>query len=182
MLGQEGYVEIQVMYRQGVSIKAISRELGLSRNTVRKYLRATEVPGYAQRVRRPSKLDAYKDYLHERIEAAHPDWIPASVLFDEITALGYDGCSSSVRSYVQTLKPQARPDPVVRFETDPGQQAQVDWGSFKLGDQLAVMPLIGHLMRHDQMMFGIHSRLDVIAHHAGTTATGGHRACIRICQ
>ena len=31
MLGQEGYVEIQVMYRQGVSIKAISRELEFNR-------------------------------------------------------------------------------------------------------------------------------------------------------
>ena len=40
MLGQEGFMEIQVMHRQGMSIKAIGRELGVSRNTVRKYLRS----------------------------------------------------------------------------------------------------------------------------------------------
>ena len=44
MLGQEGYVEIHVMFRQGMSIKAIGRELGISRTTVRKYLRAAQVP------------------------------------------------------------------------------------------------------------------------------------------
>ena len=41
MLGQEGYLEIHVMHRQGMSIKAISREFRVSRNTVR---RATETP------------------------------------------------------------------------------------------------------------------------------------------
>ena len=40
MLGQDGFVDIQVLHRQGVSIKGIARELGVSRNTVRKYLRA----------------------------------------------------------------------------------------------------------------------------------------------
>lgn len=44
MLGQEDYVEIHVMHRQGMSIKAIGHELGLSRNTVRKYRRAAQVP------------------------------------------------------------------------------------------------------------------------------------------
>lgn len=86
MLGQEGYVDIYVMHRQGMSIKAISRELGLSRNTVRKYLRAAQVPEAAQRKAKPTKLDGYRAYLKSRVEAAHPDWIPITVLFDE-TAL-----------------------------------------------------------------------------------------------
>ena len=49
MLGQESYVDIHVMHRQGMKIKAISRELGISRNTVRKYLRAAQVPAAASR-------------------------------------------------------------------------------------------------------------------------------------
>lgn len=128
-------MEIQVMYRQGMSIKAIGRELGVSRNTVRKYLRSDEPPQYGPRERRPTKLDPYKSYIRERVAAAHPDWIPASVLFKEICGLGYDGCVRSVSGFISTLKPQPRPDPVVRFETEPGQQAQVDWGAFKLGGQ-----------------------------------------------
>ena len=91
MLGQEGYVEIHVMHRHGMSIKAIGRELGLSRNTVRKYLRAAQVPRSVSRSAKPTKLDDYRAYLNDRVAAAHPDWIPSTVLFDEIVALGYSG-------------------------------------------------------------------------------------------
>jgi transposase len=135
MLGQEGYVEIHVMHRQGMSIRAIGRELGVSRNTVRKYLRAAQVPDAQARSAKPAKLDGYRGYLRARADAAHPDWIPATVLFDEIAALGYTGCLTSVRAYLRTFKPQPKDDPVVRFETPSGQQMQVDWGSFKLGGQ-----------------------------------------------
>ena len=135
MLGQEGYVEIHVMHRQGVSIKAIGRELGISRNTVRKYLRSETVLSTQARPTKPTKLDDYRGYLKARVAAARPDWIPATVLFDEIVALGYSGCLTSVRGYLRTLKPQFKDDPVVRFETPPGHQMQVDWGSFKLSGQ-----------------------------------------------
>ena len=73
MLGKEGYVDIQVLYRQGMSIKGIVRELGVSRNTVRKYLRAEGVPVFQACNTRASKLDAFKAYLLSRVAAAHPD-------------------------------------------------------------------------------------------------------------
>ncbi len=135
MLGQEGFVEIQVRHRQGMSIKAISRELGVSRNTVRKYLRAEDVPKAQKRQAKPTKLDDYYAYLKSRVAAAHPDWIPATVLFDEIKALGYTGGVRTVRNYLATLRPVRRDDPLVRFETTPGEQMQVDWGAFKLGNE-----------------------------------------------
>lgn len=132
MLGQEGYVEIHVMHRQGMSIRAIGRELGVSRNTVRKYLRAAQVPAASARSAKPTLLDDYRVYLNARVEAAKPDWIPATVLFDEIAALGFQGSVRTVRSYLALLKPKAKEDPVVRFETAPGRQMQVDWGVFRL--------------------------------------------------
>lgn len=135
MLGQEGYVEIHVLHRQGMSIKAICRELGISRTTVRKYLRADQVPIAKRRAPKRTKLDAYRDYLKARVAAARPDWIPATVLFEEIVALGYRGGQTMVRSYLRSLKPTPKADPVVRFETPPGRQMQVDWGAFKLNGQ-----------------------------------------------
>ena len=135
MIGQEGYVEIHVMHRQGMSIRAISRELGVSRNTVRRYLRSRTVPQPQARSAKPTKLDGYRGYLKSRVEAAHPDWIPATVLFAEIAALGYSGCVRLVSGYVATLKPKCKEDPLVRFETAPGQQMQVDWGAFRLNGQ-----------------------------------------------
>ncbi len=135
MLGQEGYVEIHVMHRQGKSIKAIARELGISRNTVRRYLRTETFLVARARSPKPTKLDGYRDYLLSRVEAARPDWIPATVLFAEIVALGYSGSVRTVRAYLSTLKPKAKADPVVRFETPPGRQMQADWGAFKLNGQ-----------------------------------------------
>ena len=76
MLTQEQAVEIKVLERQGRSIRQIMRETGLSRNTVRKYLRGAKVQ-YGPRTARPCKLDPFKPYLLERIEQARPDWIPA---------------------------------------------------------------------------------------------------------
>lgn len=135
MLTREEFVEINVLRRQGKSIKAISRELNVSRNTVRKYLRSESPPSASTRSKKPTKLDGYRDYLRSRIDSAKPDWIPATVLFREIQQLGYTGGETTLRNYLRTLKPQAKPDPVVRFETPPGQQMQVDWGSFRLNKQ-----------------------------------------------
>ena len=133
MLGTEGFVDIQVLKRQGKSIKGIARELGISRNTVRSYLRVDTAPVFKPRPSRASKLDPFKDYLQRRVAAAHPDWIPATVLFDEIKTSGFTGGITILRDYMASLKPKSRPDPLVRFETPPGQQMQVDWGAFRLG-------------------------------------------------
>ena len=133
MLGVEGFVDIQVLHRQGMGIRSIARELGISKNTVRKYLRTEYVPEFQVCQSRPSKLDSFKDYLQRRVAAAHPDWIPATVLLDEIKARGYTGGITILRDFIVILKPRRRPDPLVRFETPPGYQMQVDWGAFRLG-------------------------------------------------
>jgi transposase len=112
MLVTEEAVEIRVLKRQGKSIREIARMLELSRNTVRRYLRSEGVPHY-QREARPGKLDSYKEYLAERVKAAAPDWIPATVLLRELKALGYAGGYSILKEYLATLRPAAKPDPLV---------------------------------------------------------------------
>ena len=135
MLTEEGVMEIRILHRQGHSIRAIARQLGLSRNTVRTYLRDDSSPRYKTRPQRASKLDPFKDHIRQRIAAAHPEWIPAPVIFREIQALGYTGSCRLLRYYLAEKKPKARPDPLVRFETEPGLQMQVDWGVFRRGKQ-----------------------------------------------
>ena len=51
------------------------------------------------------------------------------VLHRELKALGYDGGYSTLKSYVSPRRPRRQPDATMRFETAPGEQAQVDWGS-----------------------------------------------------
>ena len=66
MIRLEEWVDIVSMRKAGVSISAIARELGVSRNTVKATLRRDGPPEY-HRCERPSKLDPYKPYLLERL-------------------------------------------------------------------------------------------------------------------
>jgi transposase len=139
MLVAEEAVEIRVLSRQGKGIREIARMLEVSRNTVRRYLRSEGLPRYAPREARPSKLDPYKHYLDERVKNALPDWISATVLLRELRTLGYRGGYSILKDYLATLRPVATPEPVIRFETDPGRQMQADFATIRRGrDRLAV--------------------------------------------
>jgi transposase len=132
MLTQEQAVEIRVMARRGEAIRAIARQLDCSRNTVRRYLRDEAACRYGPRQPRACKLDDYRSYLHERIEQARPRWIPATVLLREIGERGYDGGISQLKAWLAPLK-KIEPEPVVRFETPPGQQMQADFTHVRRG-------------------------------------------------
>jgi transposase len=145
VITREEWVDIVSLHRQGLSIRAISARLGVSRNTVRAALRREGPPSRQARVL-PSKLDPYKDYLLARL-AEFPE-LSAVALAEEIRALGYEGGLSILKEFTFPYR-QRRREPVVRFETPPGRQAQADWsglGRHLLGDaqrtpQLFVMVL-----------------------------------------
>jgi transposase len=146
MLTQEQAVEIRVLARRGVGLREIARQMGCSRNTVRRYLRDTGAAWYKQRTARGTKLDPFKEYLKRRVEAARPDWIPATVLLQEIRELGYSGGISQVKVHLATLKPASAPEPVRRFETEPGQQMQADFTIVRRGSDplLALVATMGY--------------------------------------
>ena len=110
-------MEIRVLARQGMSIRAIAQQLRVSRNTVRKYLRNPGLPIYPSRAVRPTKLDPFKPYLQARIQAAKPHWIPATVLLRELREHGYTGGLSQLKAWLSPLRHDAS-GTIVRFETD----------------------------------------------------------------
>jgi transposase len=127
MLGLEEWMDVQVLAKQGYSHRAIARQSGYSRNTVKKLL--TLGGGAAQSRQytpRGSKLEPYKAYLRDRYCSTG---LSAVRLHAEIAAQGYAGAVDIVRRYVRTLRPQrtALAKATVRYETAPGEQAQVDW-------------------------------------------------------
>lgn len=134
MITNEVYMEIEILRKHGFSLRRIAAEVGCAVNTVRNHLAAGTKPKYERQKRRISKLSPYEMYLRERQVAAHPLWIPASVLHREIAGQGYQGGMSQLRSYLRSIRPTLPADPVVRFETAPGEQMQVDWVEFRKGN------------------------------------------------
>jgi len=118
-------MDIKSLHKEGHSIKAIARQTGRSRNTVRRVLRAPGPTDFHQ-PQRHSRLDTFKTYLRDRWEACG---LSAVRLLLEIQAMGYTGSVVTLRRFLQTLKPERERlrKLTVRFETPPGKQAQADW-------------------------------------------------------
>lgn len=124
-------IVIYDLRRQGLSISAIARKTGLDRKTVRKYLRREmEAPCYSPRESRPRLLSPYESYLQERVSAC--TGLSGRRLYREIRELGYRGGYTAVTDYLRRIRPTV-PHPFERrFETGPGEQAQVDFAEFRV--------------------------------------------------
>ena len=133
VISKEVFVEVHLLKKHGFSLRQIAKEVGCAVNTVRRQLAEEGTPKYERKFQRPTKLAAYEVYLRARQESAKPLWIPATVLLREIKERGYLGGQTQLRAFLRTLKPTQAIDPVVRFETAPGEQLQVDWVEFRKG-------------------------------------------------
>ena len=128
MVGKEECMEIWALKRQGLSNRAIARKLGIHRKTVRKYLETKEFPQYRS-IERKSGLEPY----HKMID----DWLGtedylATRIYELVKKQGYQGGYETVKRYVRIVKERRDRLAYVRFETAPGQQAQVDFADFQI--------------------------------------------------
>ena len=127
MLGGGTVKDLYELVGQGASVRAIARRLGLSRNTVRKYLRSPGVPKFSPGPPRPSKLETYREHLLRRVRDGVENCV---VLLRELKEQGYGGSYTILKEFVQPLRVRSSANATMRFETEPGEQAQVDFGSF----------------------------------------------------
>jgi transposase len=124
------------LHRQGLSVSAIARGVGVDRKTVRKYIeRGLEPPSYGPRKPRARRLEPFEAYLRQRI-TAYPG-LTARRLLREIKEHGYAGGYTAVTDFLREVRPAPVPPFEVRFETPPGEQAQVDFAQFEVifGDE-----------------------------------------------
>src|SRR5690606_23240047 len=127
-------------------------KLGLNRRTINRWiadgqldrdLETGQIPPPVRRSR-PTKLEAFKPIIDTRLES-YPD-LSAVRLFDEVKAAGYSGGLTQLKLYVARVRPTPDPEPIVRFETEPGHQAQVDFAEFTFpwGKRYALVVVLGY--------------------------------------
>ena len=138
MIGRETRVLLRHYLEQGMSKAAIARQVGINARTVYRWIAAGQLDRelddgavrYGPRPSRPSKLDPYRGIIDTRL-AEYPE-LSAVRLFNEVQAAGYPGGYGQVKRYVREVRPRPPEEPVQRFETPPGHQAQVDFAEFRL--------------------------------------------------
>jgi len=135
MMTVEAWTTMRYLHAQGMGIRAICRELSVSRKAVRHALRQEGVPRYERATRRNPQLTAYEQQIRELCQDRH---LIGSRILREIRACGYGGSQTAFYMYLRTVKAAPPNKATERFETAPGQQAQFDWSPYviPLGEQL----------------------------------------------
>jgi transposase len=124
LIGHGTAAAIQELRLRGKSKKAIARELDLDIKTVRKWSSREWAP--QRRQAQGKALTLYEEVIVQRFREVGYN---AMVMYRELQDAGYEGSSRSVRRFVGPLREAAQPEvATLRFETGPGEQAQVDWG------------------------------------------------------
>ena len=123
-------------FRDGRSIKGISRDFRLSRETVRKVVRsgATEFV-YARRTQPRPKIGPWESELEGMLDAnasrSGRERVPLTRIFEDLQALGYAGGYDAVRRHASRWsKDREAGSPAkahVPLVFDPGEAHQFDW-------------------------------------------------------
>ncbi len=124
MLKKEDFAVIKALAKRGVYQKDIAQELGVHPRTVSRALKRDSAPS-RKRKGRGSKLDGYKGTVDRLLSEGV--W-NAVVILREIEAEGYEGGITVLREYIAPKRVLRAGRATVRFETEPGEQLQSDWG------------------------------------------------------
>lgn len=106
---QELFDLVHTLHEQGVSQREIGRQLGMSTNTIAKYIGMEHCSFYPEGVKRgPSKLDRFLDYLTQRWHAGCHN---GTQLWREICAQGFDGSRPLVSRWAAEQRQFLPPKP-----------------------------------------------------------------------
>jgi len=151
VIGWESHVLFRHYLAEGLTKADVARQLGINRRTVTRWIRNGELdrdldepPKYSPRPAVPRKLDPFKAIIAARLDT-YP--LLSSVrLLEELRSAGYAGGYTQLKDYVRLVRPRPPEEPVIRFETAPGRQAQVDFADFKFGwgKRYALVVVLGY--------------------------------------
>jgi transposase len=117
----------RLFFAEHWKVGTIAAELGLHHETVKRALNLDERPPPPRRV--PSTiLDPYKPFIIRTLEK-YPR-LRATRILEMVRSRGYRGSYEQLKRYVRETRPERQKEAYLRLRTLPGEQAQVDWGSF----------------------------------------------------
>lgn len=126
--------EIIRLWYGGASKRRIAKMLGINRKTVAQVLKehndARQGIAATPSQTRGSLLDPFHDNITRMVER-YPD-ITAVRLHEELLSLGFQGGYTIVKERLRVVKPRSRQEPVVRVETGPGVQSQMDYSPYEI--------------------------------------------------
>lgn len=128
MIRKEDFVVMKTLNQRGVYLKDIAEELGVHPKTVSRALKRGSAPRRERR-KRGSQLDAHIATIDRLLTEGV--W-NAMVILREIEAEGYQGKITVLRDYIRPKRALRPGRATVRFETEPGQQLQSDWGEIQV--------------------------------------------------
>ncbi len=132
MIQEDRWKEIRRLHEEeGVAIAEIARRLELDRKTVRRCLREPFCRRYQRAPRPDTVLAPFAEYVRERAPEVQ---YSAQILFQELRRRGYRGSYETVKRSVRPMRAvEALAErAALRFETAPGEQSQVDWGTARV--------------------------------------------------
>jgi len=154
MINRRTVFEIHQLQAKGFSGRSIARQLQIDRETVTKYL-ADPASSVSPRKTKPSKLDPYRDLIKEMVEEC-PD-VKAPVVLQRIRDKRFDGEITIVRDMLRKLRGKIKNrQPFIRFESQPGEQVQIDWGhmgTLAYGESRRKLYALAVLEGHSRMLY-----------------------------
>lgn len=132
------YYLIRSYHNDGMSIRAIAKTLGISRQTVKKYCDGTTIPGNRKEYHRDSTIitDETREFIlscfrEDEQEGLAKQRHTAKRIYDRLVAeKGFAGGESTIRKAVNDLRKEysVHPQADIPLEYDPGDAIQIDWG------------------------------------------------------
>ena len=117
MIKADLWQEIHSRFKLKETKKAIARAVGLSVQTVRKFLRQEEPKAYVREKQESEILGPYRGYILQRLAAVG---YCAQAIFEELQVRGYRGSYQTIKRFVSPLRKEAEVEATIRFETPPG--------------------------------------------------------------
>jgi transposase len=132
VVGKERWEQIRRLHVAGMKVAQIARATELDRKTVRRCVRQVAWRPYRREPAADTLMAAHRAWLVERAPQVN---FSARILFQELCAQrAYAGGYGTVRDAVRPLRIEAAAASLTqcRFETEPGEQAQADWGEVRV--------------------------------------------------